>query len=466
MSVKVLVVGDLMMDHYIWGNCDRISPEAPVQVVKIESETSRLGGAGNVVANLNSLGANVSMASVLGDDEVGNKIVSMLESLGVDTKLIIRQKDRQSSIKSRVMAIHQQVVRIDKESVADIDFADEFIMKISEKIDEFDIVLLSDYGKGVLSSYVCREIINLCNNHNKMVLIDPKGNDYSKYKNATLLTPNRKEASEAIGSKIDSEDSLKNAIKQIKDRLNLKYGLITLSEAGIALLDDEFCIFPALAKEVFDVTGAGDTVLATLGYMLAGGADIKKAIQTANLAAAVVVAKVGSATASFSEIEELLRERANSGFERKIKTDNELVELLSRRGDKKLVFTNGCFDILHPGHVKYLSKARDFGDILVVGLNSDESVRRLKGENRPINTQLDRACMLSALGFVDYVVIFNDDTPLNLIKLIKPDILVKGADYTGKNVVGSDIVKDVRLVEFEDGKSTTNIIQRVIDANK
>ena len=465
-KVEILVVGDLMLDHYIWGSCDRISPEAPVQVVKIAKETHRLGGAGNVVQNLLALGAKVSVASVVGDDEVGLRIKNMLSELGAGGGLILSEKGRESSIKSRVMASHQQVVRIDKESAVKINLESELVQKVTENLRNFGVVLLSDYGKGVLSDKVCQDIINECVQLGIPVLIDPKGNDYSKYKNATLLTPNRKEASEATGIAIKNTIDLRAAIMKLKNELNLKYSIVTLSEEGIALFDKELEIFPAEAKEVFDVTGAGDTVLATLGYMLASKKDIKEAIKMANLAAAVVVAKIGSATANFGEIEELLRSRANAEFEHKIKSAEQVAEILSQRGEKKAVFTNGCFDILHAGHTRYLAKARDFGDILIVGLNSDASVRRLKGESRPINSQLDRACVLSGLGFVDYVVIFDEDTPLELIKKLRPDILVKGADYEGKEVVGSDIVKDVRLVEFVDGKSTSAIVKRIKDADK
>ncbi|WP_103582708.1 D-glycero-beta-D-manno-heptose-7-phosphate kinase [Campylobacter concisus] len=462
--VKILVVGDLMLDHYIWGSCDRISPEAPVQVVKINNETYTLGGAGNVVRNLLSLGANVSVASVLGDDEAGKKIREKLGELNVKDELILTEKGRKSSIKSRIMASHQQVVRIDKESVIKINLEDELVLKVKENLVNFKAVLLSDYGKGVLSEKVCQEIINECVKLKIPVLIDPKGSDYSKYKNATLLTPNKKEASEATNLKIKDKVELEKAIRKLKDELNLTYSIITISEEGIALYDDKLHIFAAKAKEVFDVTGAGDTVLATLGYMLANGADIKEAIKIANLAAAVVVAKIGSATASFSEIEQLLNSSFGANFEHKLKSVEELEEILSQKGKKKVVFTNGCFDILHAGHVKYLARARELGDLLVVGLNSDASVKRLKGEARPINSQDDRACVLSGLGFVDYVVIFDEDTPLNLITKIKPDVLVKGADYKDKEVVGSEIVKEVRLIDFVEGKSTTGIIKRIKDA--
>ncbi|AQW86080.1 D,D-heptose 1-phosphate adenosyltransferase / 7-phosphate kinase [Campylobacter pinnipediorum subsp. caledonicus] len=460
-DVKILVVGDLMLDHYIWGQCDRISPEAPVQVVKTTNETYKLGGAGNVVENLISLGAKVNVASVIGEDSTGEKIIEILRQVGADTSLIIKEKGRESSIKSRVMASHQQVVRIDKESIGDINMQDDFVSMVTKNLGNFDLVLLSDYAKGVLTDNVCQSIIKECNKHNKYVLIDPKGDDYTKYKNATLLTPNKKEASQATNINIKDKDSLIKAIKKLKDEISLRYSIITLSEEGIALFNEDLEIFEAESKEVFDVTGAGDTVLATLGFMLASNYDIKDAIKTANLAAAVVVGKIGSATATFSEMEELLRSRANADFEHKIKSIDEALVILSKKGNKKLVFTNGCFDILHVGHTKYLSKARDFGDILVVGLNSDDSVKRLKGQTRPINNQDDRASMLSSLGFVDYVIIFDEDTPYELIKKLKPDILVKGADYKDKDVVGSDIVKDVRLVEFVPNKSTTNIINRI-----
>ncbi|MGB2551834.1 D-glycero-beta-D-manno-heptose-7-phosphate kinase [Campylobacter sp. MOP51] len=466
-EVRVLVVGDLMLDHYIWGSCDRISPEAPVQVVKIKDESKRLGGAGNVVLNLLSLGAKVGVISAVGNDEVGKEIVEIIKNFGAKDEFIKLENGRTSSIKSRVMATHQQVVRIDKESIEEISCQDELVSAFKAVVADYDVVLLSDYCKGVLTKNICKQLINESNLQNKPVLIDPKGKDYSKYYGATLLTPNKKEASEAVGFSINSDEDLANALKKLKNELNLTHSLITISEEGIALLQDDKALkFPALAKEVFDVTGAGDTVLATLGYMLGLKESIDKAIQTANLAAAVVVAKVGSATASFEEINELVKNSSSLGFENKIKTADEVCELLKNRGDKRLVFTNGCFDILHAGHVKYLAKAREFGDVLVLGLNSDRSVRELKGKDRPVNTEFDRAAVLAALGAVDYVVIFDEPTPINLISILRPDVLVKGADYAGKEVVGSDIVSEVRLVEFVQGKSTTSIINRIQNADK
>ncbi|WP_279061226.1 D-glycero-beta-D-manno-heptose-7-phosphate kinase [Campylobacter lanienae] len=454
---RVLVVGDLMIDHYIWGSCDRISPEAPVQVVNVKNETKRLGGCGNVVSNLIALGAEVGVISVVGDDELGSEILKLLKDRGAKAELVIAQKGRKSSQKSRVMVTHQQVLRLDTESTSDIDCADEIVGKFQGILDGYDIVLLSDYGKGVLSDYLTKQIISITKNSSKMVLVDPKGKDYSKYKGATLLTPNKKEASEALGFVIDSDEKLELALKTMKMNYELEYSLITLSEDGIGLLSQNMVKFPALAKEVFDVTGAGDSVLATLGYCLASKMSIEDAIDNANLAAAVVVGKVGSADASWGEIESLKSKKI--GFERKLVKLDDLLKV--DRSGKSLVFTNGCFDILHFGHISYLQKAKMLGDILVVGLNSDSSVRGLKGDSRPVNTQFDRAAMLCAMEFVDFVVIFDDDTPYEMIKAIGPDVLVKGADYEGKVVVGSQFAKRVELIEFVEGKSTTNIIEKI-----
>lgn len=454
---RVLVVGDLMIDHYIWGSCDRISPEAPVQVVNIKNETKRLGGCGNVVSNLIALGAEVGVISVVGDDELGSEILKLLKDRGAKAELVIAQKGRKSSQKSRVMVTHQQVLRLDTESTSDIDCDDEIVGKFQGILDGYDIVLLSDYGKGVLSDYLTKHIISITKNSSKMVLVDPKGKDYSKYRGATLLTPNKKEASEALGFVIDSDEKLELALKTMKMNYELEYSLITLSEDGIGLLSQNMVKFPALAKEVFDVTGAGDSVLATLGYCLASKMSIEDAIDNANLAAAVVVGKVGSADASWGEIESLKSKKI--GFERKLVKLDELLKV--DRSGKSFVFTNGCFDILHFGHISYLQKAKLLGDILVVGLNSDSSVKSLKGDSRPVNTEFDRAAMLCAMEFVDFVVIFDDDTPYEMIKAIGPDVLVKGADYEGKVVVGSEFAKRVELIEFVEGKSTTNIIEKI-----
>ncbi len=460
---KILVVGDLMVDHYLYGECSRISPEAPVQVVDIQREESLLGGAGNVINNLLSLGCDVGVCSVVGMDESGEFIKKRLDERGVQSELLVKESGRKTSKKSRIIAKRQQIVRVDREDSIDIleSSQEKIIAKIKELIDSYDLILLSDYKKGVLSNNLTKEIIKVAKSRSIKVLVDPKGDDFSKYRGAYLITPNKKEASIATNIEIVDEESLKEAGWKLKDDLDLNYAIITLSEDGIAIFGEKFSKIPTFAKEVFDVTGAGDTVLAAIGYELALNRDINEAVRFANLAAGVVVAKVGAATATCSEIYEYERSLNRAKSKSKIKSLDELIDSLDR--SKKIVFTNGCFDILHVGHVNYLEEAKSFGDILIVGLNSDASVKRLKGESRPVNSQEDRAVVLSALESVDMVVIFDEDTPYDLIKRIEPDILVKGGDYKGKEVVGSDIAKETRLVEFVEGKSTTRIIERVRD---
>lgn len=459
---NILVIGDLMIDHYLWGKCERISPEAPVQVVEIQKETTVLGGAGNVINNLLSLGANVSVLSVIGEDENGQELLSMLQKSGANASDIIKQSQRKTSKKSRVIASHQQMIRYDSESKEDIsEQSEEKLLSAYEKmVERFDAILLSDYGKGVLTQNLTCKLIQKAKEDKKLVLVDPKGDDYSKYSGATLITPNKKEASLASKIDIKDEESLHKAGAFLKSSCKLDYAIITLSEDGMAIFGDEVTKIPTIAREVYDVTGAGDTVLASFGYALACGLDIKESAYFATSAAAVVVGKLGSATASLDEIDIYEHSLRSGKAESKIKTKDEIVELLKNFQNKKIVFTNGCFDILHVGHVKYLEIAKSFGDILIVGLNSDASVKRLKGESRPINESSDRAYVLSSLEAVSYVVEFEEDTPYELISAIKPDVLVKGGDYKGKVVVGSDIAKEVRLVDFVDGKSTTNIIKR------
>jgi D-beta-D-heptose 7-phosphate kinase/D-beta-D-heptose 1-phosphate adenosyltransferase len=463
---NILVIGDLMVDHYLWGSCDRISPEAPVPVIDIKNESTVLGGAGNVINNLISLNANVGVLSVVGDDEVAEEVKYLIDATDAKSYLVL-QKGRKTSKKSRIMASKSQVVRYDHESKNNISFdsADKIYAKLQEIINAYDIILLSDYGKGVLTKHLSKQIIAFANKCNKKVIVDPKGKDYSKYKGAYFLTPNKKEAEIAAKVDIESEDTLKQALVELKNVAKLQLSIITLSENGIAILkDNEVITKPTVAREVYDVTGAGDTVLASLGYALSKDVDIETAVEFANLAAGVVVGKLGSATVSLDEIEEYKASLHKSSIELHIKTRKEIKRIAkrARENKKRVVFTNGCFDILHKGHVSYLNTAKSFGDILIVGLNSDDSVRRLKGKDRPINTQDDRAYILSALESVDYVVIFDEETPYELIGKVKPDILVKGADYAGKEIVGSDIAKETKLVTFVDGKSTSSTIDKIL----
>jgi len=464
-SPKLLVVGDLMIDHYLWGSCERISPEAPVQVVNVNNESSVLGGAGNVINNLRALGAQVDVISVVGGCEISDELKSLLSDIQVDSQYLITQKDRITSKKSRIIAAQQQVVRYDRESSDEIStesqqtLADTF----ASIVNDYDAVLLSDYGKGVLTNNLTQSLITLANNNGKKVLVDPKGLDYSKYQGAYLLTPNKKEASEATGINIKDDASLTQAITQLKTECDLDLSLITLSEQGVAIYDDELRTHPTVAREVFDVTGAGDTVLASLGFALTQNITIDEAVKFSNLAAGVVVGKIGSATATLNEIIEYESSLNKSTSDGHIKTWDEISAITQelKHKNKNIIFTNGCFDILHAGHVRYLETAKSFGDVLIVGLNSDQSVRTLKGETRPINTEQDRAYILAALEAVDYVVIFEQDTPYDLIKLIKPDTLVKGGDYEGKSVVGQDIVDELKLVQFVEGKSTTKTIEKI-----
>jgi len=464
-SPKIMVIGDLMIDHYLWGRCERISPEAPVQVVAIEKETSVLGGAGNVIHNLKALGADVSVISVIGDDANAEELKRLLTQIDISDSDILIQNGRNTSKKSRIIASQQQVIRYDKESTEDIrtSMQEQIIAHFKASVEVYDIILLSDYGKGVLTDTLTQTLISLAKECGKKVLVDPKGTDYSKYKGATLLTPNKKEAIEASKVDIHDEATLLKAITTLKETCELEVSLITLSEEGIAIYDETLRTHPTVAREVFDVTGAGDTVIASLGFALASGYDIDESVKFANLAAGVVVGKIGSATATLDEIIEYESSLNKSTSNSHIKTLEEITLLskeLKKRG-KKVVFTNGCFDILHVGHVKYLEEAKSYGDVLILGLNSDESVRRLKGESRPVNTEDDRAYILASLEAVDYVVKFYDDTPYELIKAVQPHILVKGGDYAGKDVVGQDIADELRLVEFVDGKSTTKIIERI-----
>lgn len=461
----IAVVGDFMIDHYLWGKSERISPEAPVPVVEVINEEDRLGGAGNVVNNLLALGSNVIITTVLGRNS--QRMIDLLKKKNINTDGIFIDEDRETIIKSRVISENHQVIRYDIETKAPIksQFEDKILDYLMQNIDHIDLILLSDYEKGILTKSLTQKIIKLSNRYNKKLIIDPK-KDFTKYVNAWMIKPNKKELSIAVGMDINSEKDLIEAGWKLKNELNLDYLLVTLSNEGMVLFSDKFIKIPTIAKEVYDVTGAGDTVLSSFGYFLSKSDDLVKAMHFANSAAAVVVNKIGSSTATIDEIEETKR-RINNSVNYKIidfyKVKNISNELKNK--NKKIVFTNGCFDILHLGHVKYLQKSKLYGDKLIVGVNSNSSVSRLKGSTRPINDEYDRAYLLASLEIVDHVVIFDEDTPYELIKIVKPDVLVKGKDYEGKEVVGSDIANEVKLIDFVTGKSTTNIIERVKENN-
>ena len=462
---NILVVGDLILDTYLWGNCNRISPEAPVQVIDVNSENILLGGAGNVLNNIKSLGGRPSIISVIGDCEVADDVKKLLDELEIKTDNLIIEKDRKTSRKTRLISSHQHVIRFDRESISDIDKKSEnaIISSFKKSLSNFPVVILSDYGKGVLTKKVCQEIIKISNKNNIKVLVDPKGYDFSKYYSAYTLTPNKKEVFDATGVSIIDEQSLLDAHHRMKQDLDLQVSIITLSQDGISHFINKPITSPTLAREVFDVTGAGDTVIAALAFGLANNLTIDSSIAMANLAAGVVVEKIGTSTSTIDEIIELDHFSQQTTKNYGIKEIDEIQRIVTtqRRVGKKIVFTNGCFDILHIGHVKYLEKAKQLGDILIVGINSDKSVTRLKGKGRPINNENDRSKIINALGFVDLVIIFHEDTPLKIISKIKPDILVKGGDYIGKEVVGAEYSDRVELINFIHGKSTSNLISKI-----
>jgi len=470
-AVKVLVVGDLILDEYIWGKTCRISPEAPVQVVEVESDEFRLGGAGNVVNNLLSLGCQVVVASVVGVDEDGQKLLGLIQHRGLDSAGILQSQQRTTSRKSRVLASHQQMLRIDRESTAEISAPEQSTLLefIRQQLPDVGAVILSDYLKGVLAPELIKHVITSCREADIPIVVDPKGSDFSRYRGATLLTPNRREAEVATGTVICDEDSLHQAGTSLLTEQQLDALVLTRSEEGMSLfaVDGSVEHLPTEAREVFDVSGAGDTVVAVIGAALAVGSELSYAAQLANLAAGIVVAKLGTSTVSAAEvIQESARRHYSS--EGKILPRSDLAELLAldRSAGKTIVFTNGCFDLLHAGHVKYLQQARNLGDLLVLGLNSDESIRRLKGEKRPLLEETERAQILAALDCIDYLTIFGEDTPLELLQVVRPQILVKGGDYQTDEVVGKNLVESyggrVELIQFVDGKSTTNIIDKVL----
>lgn len=466
-----LVIGDLMLDRYLIGDVERISPEAPVPVVLLKQQNERAGGAANVAANLALLGVQTMMAGVIGDDSEGRSLMQMLSNLKIDSNAVVTSQQRPSVTKTRILGGHQQMMRVDMESRSA--FSASEIQALQEKItaalkQKPAVVILSDYAKGVLSEQICQSVISQAHALNIPVLVDPKGRDYSKYRGATALTPNKKETAEACGVAIADHEKLLEAAAQLRDELGLQFLAVTRGEEGISLLEKSETIhIPAAAKQVFDVSGAGDTVIATLAAGLIHGLDHRQAFELANIAAGIVVGKVGTVPITR---EELLAELVSQGsFEQadKICDINTLTQRVKqwKAQKQKIVFTNGCFDLLHSGHVTYLEAAKKTGDKLVLGLNTDRSVSALKGPTRPVIHEADRARVLAALEAVDAVILFDEDTPLKLIDAVRPDVIVKGSDYTEEQVVGGKEVKSwggkVALIDIVPGRSTSGIIEKL-----
>ncbi|AYA42088.1 bifunctional D-glycero-beta-D-manno-heptose-7-phosphate kinase/D-glycero-beta-D-manno-heptose 1-phosphate adenylyltransferase HldE [Xenorhabdus nematophila] len=459
----VLVVGDVMLDRYWYGSTSRISPEAPVPVVKVETIEERPGGAANVAMNIASLGANSRLIGLTGIDDAARALNEKLSSVKVECDFV-PVPTHPTITKLRVLSRNQQLLRLDfEEGFQNVD-ATPMLEKIRQSLPHTGALVLSDYAKGALNQV--QAMIKLANQASVPVLIDPKGNDFERYRGATLLTPNMSEFEAVVGHCKDDDDLVQKGTKLVQD-LALQALLITRSERGMSLLRVGLppLHLPTQAQEVFDVTGAGDTVIGVLATALAAGKPLNEACYLANAAAGVVVGKLGTSTVSPVELENAVRGRAETGFG--VMSESQLKEVVTqaRQRGEHIVMTNGCFDILHAGHVSYLSNARKLGDRLIVAVNSDASTKRLKGETRPVNPLEQRMIVLSALESVDWVVPFEEDTPQRLIAGILPDILVKGGDYKPEEIAGSEEVwaagGEVKVLNFEDGISTTNIIKTI-----
>ncbi|CAK0763212.1 D-beta-D-heptose 7-phosphate kinase / D-beta-D-heptose 1-phosphate adenylyltransferase [Gammaproteobacteria bacterium] len=468
---QLLVAGDLMLDRYLWGEVGRISPEAPVPVVRLLRQSENPGGAANVALNLRGLGLLVTIVGLVGTDAEGTRLTALLAADGIDTSGVVSFPERPTSCKTRVIGEHQQMLRIDVEDISPL--ATEITAALTERLQSLlaqkpAALILSDYGKGVLAPILCQATIAAGRAVGIPVLVDPKGRDYTRYRGATLLSPNRAELALATGVPSRDLDALLAAGERLRAELELRYLLVTLGDQGMTLLDGAAPIhIPAVAQEVYDVSGAGDTVIATTAAGLVAGLPIQDALRLANLAAGVVIGKVGTTPIAAAELAAaLFNDHARFQSEKVCTLPTLLAQIAHwRTRGERIVFTNGCFDLLHAGHVTYLERARHAGHRLIVGLNTDRSVRALKGETRPVIHEDDRARVLAALAVVDAVILFDDDTPLTLIRAIRPDVLAKGADYREDQVVGASEVKSqggcIYLVPLAEGHSSSNIMKRI-----
>jgi len=468
----ILVAGDVMVDEYVVGEVERISPESPVPVLLAKDRHRRLGGAGNVVRNVVSMGGTVALFATVGADAAGEWFKKHCAEIGVDTFWLKSERSRPTTIKTRVVARNQQIVRIDEEYVGQIpsDLEKNVLDDVRSVIPQVKAVIVSDYGKGFLSDTILRNLFVTARSERVPSLVDPKGLDFSRYRGATYVTPNVREASLASGVEIKNTETLEKAGRILLEQTEAEAIIVTRGKDGITLVTrNKVQDFPVKPVEIVDVTGAGDTVIATTALAVASGLSIEEAAQMANLAASLVVARFGAASVT---LEEMLSSLRNWPQGRKIISRDELGRVVRnhRLQGQSIVFTNGCFDLFHIGHLELLRKASTFGDVLIVAVNSDKSVQKIKGPQRPIVNEKDRLELASALNFVDHVVPFDEDTPYNLIKEIKPDILVKGEDWKGKKVVGEDIVNErggkVHFVKLVSGVSTSSLIDKILSKEK
>jgi D-beta-D-heptose 7-phosphate kinase/D-beta-D-heptose 1-phosphate adenosyltransferase len=462
-AARVLVVGDVMLDRYVHGDTSRISPEAPVPVVKVNKTEERPGGAANVAMNIRALGVTVQLIGITGDDISAATLSTQLEEAGVDCKFV-QQKDFSTITKLRVLSQHQQLLRLDYETDIEITEVASLRDLYTRMLQQADIVVLSDYAKGSLQ--FIDDYIEKANAIGARVLIDPKGNDFSPYQGASLLTPNLKEFETIVGPCNSDIDIVEKATELCKS-LDLDALLITRGEQGMSMIDvanNNVLHLPAHAHDVYDVTGAGDTVIAVLAAALASSYELGQAVNYANLAAGLVVEKLGTASIKANEL------NAEIGAENIVSTgivqQSELLDIIraAKSRNERIVMTNGCFDIIHAGHVEYLEAAKLLGDRLLIVLNDDDSVSRLKGENRPINTLGNRMSVLAGLSSSDWISFFSEDTPEEIIRLVEPDVLVKGGDYSPEQIVGADFVRsyggEVISIPFKTQSSTSEIISK------
>lgn len=463
-KTHIVVAGDVMLDRYLFGNTGRISPEAPVPVVHVHETDDRPGGAANVAVNLAGLGIKTRIVGVVGEDDAADALQTALGKRGIDCNLR-RHADRPTITKTRVQSRGQQLIRLDQEN-SDPLVSNDIVDDLAAALKGADAVVLSDYGKGALTNI--QQMIAVCRDAGVPVLIDPKGSDFTRYRGAQVLTPNQSEFEAVAGVSANDEELVSRGMAMLDD-LELEALLITRSEKGMLLLeaDSDPIFLSTQAREVFDVTGAGDTVIATLAGAFASGQSLGAASALANVAAGLVVRKIGAASVTPGEINAALHQRGQGGRDlQNVDALTAMVEEARSRGEK-IILTNGCFDVLHAGHVAYLEEAKGLGDRLIVAINDDESVRRLKGDSRPINTLEDRSLVLAGLAAVDWVVAFSDDTPASLIEIVKPDILVKGGDYRPEQIAGAKAVLksggEVRVLAFRDGHSSSRIIDKLRD---
>jgi D-beta-D-heptose 7-phosphate kinase/D-beta-D-heptose 1-phosphate adenosyltransferase len=477
-GVRVAVIGDVMLDRYVYGAVDRVSPEAPIAVLRVEREQAMLGGAGNVARNLSALGAATTLVGVIGADADGAAIVSAMEQLPRVTSGLVVDPRRPTTLKTRFIAGNQQLLRTDRETAQALsaECEKDLAGAVDRAIAGAAVVVLSDYAKGVLEDAMARRAIERARDQGKPVIVDPRGSDYRRYRRASIVTPNRHELELASGTGLprgageEADDAVEHAARQVLLQSGIDAMLVTRSEQGMTLVRQSGLPvrLAAEAREVFDVSGAGDTVVAVLAAALGAGADLPAAARLANAVAGIVVGKVGTAVAYPDEILHQLHAQEVMGVEAKVLGLDAALDRVAgwRRKGLRVGFTNGCFDLLHPGHVSLLSQARATCDRLVVGLNSDSSVARLKGAGRPVQGEAARALVLASLQSVDMVVVFAEDTPIRLIQAIRPDVLVKGADYIVATVIGADIVQayggKVILAEIVPGHSTSATIKRLV----